>query len=274
MKYILLNLLIFFCAVTGTAQTLTYGQIYNFEVGDIFQSKYATGNNGIAWGPPTYYTDSVVSKSWSNLNDTVFYTIKRQIYVTPSGPDLPAQITDTTINVFYTHLGLDYIFPNQPSCLMPSDTFYTGYCSNVWEHHSNQDINCFEPDIWHFKVIEGAGGPYYYKFYISGFGYTYEYELTYYNKGGIICGSFFNSVNELSDKKNTLALSPNPAYDFINLPTEFRGGNVCIYNSNGQLVSDTKRANGQISLANFKNGIYYLQVIKGNKIWSGKFLKN
>jgi hypothetical protein len=54
---------------------LNKGQVYDFNVGDLFQSKLTPNNY-----PPTFFTKKVLTKTFSSNNDTITYSIEDESY--------------------------------------------------------------------------------------------------------------------------------------------------------------------------------------------------
>lgn len=240
------------------SQTLTYGQIYDYEVGDFFQSRLTK----IYHTDTTYYSDKVITKSFSQTNDTVFYTINRHTYVTPKDTNSSALITDIVTDTFYTNLNITYVFNtswNSLSCLAPSYSFYLGNGTSAWEYSSNQNNYCIGPTIWAESVLEGAGGPY--KKYWSGGGGMppnwWRLELVYWKKGSKLWGSFFQEPKIPEPQVDRIY--PNPGQDYIYLPNNLINCNVSIYNSVGQLVKTLTNFNGKIDIVDLEIGFYILR---------------
>lgn len=89
-----------------------------------------------------------------------------------------------------------------------------------------------------------------------------------------IRGKAPTAINEPNIKKVVVAISPNPANDFINIETKENIKEVLISDLNGRVVY-SKAFSKTINLSNFKTGMYLISCItaSGNRI-NGTFVKN
>lgn len=73
------------------------------------------------------------------------------------------------------------------------------------------------------------------------------------------CG-YTLSIENINLNDNTIIIYPNPTAGILNIKTkEYFISKIFIYNSNGQLINQTKEQS--IDFSNYSNGIYYLRVI-------------
>lgn len=80
-----------------------------------------------------------------------------------------------------------------------------------------------------------------------------------------------NSVNNIKDVANTrVHIYPNPAVDFVNIDC-LMDYKVHIYNSIGQAMKFNIKQN-RIDLSGFKSGIYYLNIMCNDKIFTEKLI--
>jgi hypothetical protein len=221
MKRSLLLFLLFVNLFTK-AQILTNAQVYDFMPGDVFQWTH-TEINDVGFScylptTPTYHSDSVISRSFSAMGDTVFYTFystaHTPIQCIPSDPPYYASGVNSK---FYTDLSSPAVHFSDFSC-SPSTEEYnnSSYCGRImWQSHSNGS-SCFEFPDWSSTFIEGCGGPYinYNRNIAHDFHYTNE--LTYYKKGSISCGTYHNMPLGLTEhEKEKIILYPNPAQSMV-----------------------------------------------------------
>ncbi|MCW5899402.1 MAG: T9SS type A sorting domain-containing protein [Flavobacteriales bacterium] len=200
----------------AVSQGLTRGEVFDFEPGDMFQSRFhAYGLSPT--GPPTYWTDSVLSKTWSMGWDTVSYTIHRHTYTPPAGPGLPPFTHDTLITRAYGDLtSLAGHFQLPWPCLpildsLGSDAALCG--QEVWVQYVAGDT-CFESDTWTTTLVRGCGGPYYWRLQPAG-PYHMVHELVYYHKNGVGCGELLTSVGDPHGEiRLPITLHPNPGTIF------------------------------------------------------------
>ena len=76
--------------------------------------------------------------------------------------------------------------------------------------------------------------------------------------------------------ESTISIAPNPANEFINIQSKDLISTLEIYNMQGQLMMSEKSGSSihQLSLLNFKTGIYLLKVtMKDGSIVSKKIVK-
>jgi hypothetical protein len=93
----------------------------------------------------------------------------------------------------------------------------------------------------------------------SNFG-EYIVSLTIYSCGDTLIkfdtlNAYVVSTNNLLET-TTFELSPNPTEDIINIKSNIQGYNVTVYNTNGQLILQTK--SNQINLSPYPKGIYFI----------------
>ncbi len=151
---------------------LTKGEVYDFEVGDVFQTKSSGAIPGYL-----LRVDTIAEKIV--LVDTVKYVIHR-IEGSFGPPPLPSfnYITDTLV---ITNLNSPAMHFTYLSCLPPiDDTLYAACSDTTFVLMANYDDSCFEPPWWISKLAAGLGGPYYSVVDYSG-DTEYDYELIYSN---------------------------------------------------------------------------------------------
>ena len=202
-------------AVVSNAQVLTRGQVYDFDPGNVFQSKYISYMLTPS-GPPGYLTDSVMARSWSVGMDTVHYQVHRRTYQPPSGPGLPPYIHDTVLVLSYGDLGLPaahYQLPAPCQPVLDSLSADPGFCGlATWVQYTSGDT-CFEPDTWTSTLIAGCGGPYYWSLQFAG-PLHQVHELQYFNKGGMECGDLVTGIRNVLADAPVLTIHPNPGTSF------------------------------------------------------------
>jgi hypothetical protein len=54
---------------------LTNAQVYDFGVGDVIQGKHEASGS-FFFGLPTYETNTIIGKVFSQASDSIYYTIK------------------------------------------------------------------------------------------------------------------------------------------------------------------------------------------------------
>lgn len=284
----MLKKILFFCTfciyINASSQTLTIGQVYDYDPGDVFQYLVTQNHRvGIECGNPStpyYNTDSVISKSYSKLNDTVFYTIKHRVYAPwDCYPDRPSPIYNSWImNVSYTNLNSAVSSVLVDVCDNHNTAYISGvYCEkkvfqSKYKRREGTDTNCTYTSNWNTMFIEGCGS---YSSTNSGnvIGYwDSTTELTYYKKKGKDCGTY--NITAIGEEKNDIAVSlfPNPtAGKFqLNVISLERIAEVEMIDIMGRSVFKSKPENEQVNidLSNDFNGVYMVKITdkKGNSI--------
>ena len=204
---------------------LTHGQVYNFDIGDVFQARGVTPWNSLY--PYKYETRTITNKVYSPNNDTIFYTVNITTYLPPptSCGTCTAVYTNTTITETITHLNDSATTHNNQtsSCMFMGDSIKTDGCGKViWKKYPIPSVSCTIPPTQQTTVLmTGLGGPYYeYNGLGSGAplpGY-WAYTLIYYSKQvGGSCGSLITSIDDETDYKSKISIYPNPASNAINI---------------------------------------------------------
>jgi hypothetical protein len=261
-------------SIKGFTQTpLTNGQVYNYNVGDIIQSYYVTFSQSGS-EPPTYYTKTILTKSFSVNNDTIFYTIKRNTY-RPVPINDPFFNTDT-IGEMATNLTEPIKHNNGTTCYQTQDSFYLDYGNKqVWARYPKNDTDtiCFEPTTHTTKFIEGLGGPFYY-FKPKGGTISYKEELIYYQKGSDSWGTRFNSIIDRENFKAKIEIYPNPTNDKINIRSLETYSNFDIIDLFGKVQISNNKTNNTLDISGLKTGIYFINFYyKDLKIKTIKIIK-
>jgi hypothetical protein len=218
----LFTILIAFTFQFNTSAQVTQGVIYNFEIGDVLQTKFTTTTNP----PVRYELDTIVDKVVSG--NSISYTIHR--YVKLDGPPPYPQISNSveTLNIVAT-LPAEHVDWFQ-SCLSPIDSIYVGNCGqNVYNRISDADTSCFEPPNWTSSLYEGLGGPYFYGNDPSNPFWYVQKELIYSNTSQWgECGqyqSWFVGVEELSNTPKSLV----KIIDLLGREVNFEPNKTLIY---------------------------------------------
>jgi hypothetical protein len=222
MKTLLVQLclcLSFALAYGQSTSLLTWGQVYDYEVGDTFIRAQMFDQ------PPVTFTQTViVSKSFSADGDTVRYGIETKTEVNFMGgqPSCCQGITEGTGTLVYTNLNdtavhsIPLISPkNDPdTAVIKIDSSYT--TNNILY---NQTDLSFYPGNCHtiYKFGAGLGDTYYYWICpLDGYEVWMEY---YHKKNGAMAGQsrdFFTSVKNLNYNIQVI-LSPNPVKEGFQL---------------------------------------------------------
>lgn len=265
----LTGVFIFIFSINTFAQlTLTVGQVYNYNVGDVFQYNYSPSSTS-----PTYITDTVISKTISTNLDTVKYLYKRYSYKLPSCMSCPPTITYSTYSNSYHSLSSSFSYSNLSNCSVSiiapcvKDTIIAnGFCGK--KTFKSQWVGVASASVVSVYTIndanfsEGLGQTYLYIENIGNFDPSYT-NMIYYNKSGITCGTYAVGINE--NVINKFLLFPNPTNSTLKIIDEqndFKNSIIEIKNNFGQTVMLIPFTDN-IDITNLVTGIYYLS-IKGN----------
>jgi len=202
MKYFAIAIGFLFMAQNVNSQ-LTNAEVFDFEIGDVFQVKYVGAGAGY-----TVYIDTIIGKEYSPMLDTIFYTIDRLIYnpylVTFNESIIVQEVTNlTSIAQHFTY----------NTCLPATDSSFAGSCSeDIWRLHSNADQSCFEPPTWYSDLKRGLGGPYRYLYDPSSGSFNaYNKTLIYYNSAQYgECGTQQSYIGIDEQSLFQINISPNP----------------------------------------------------------------
>jgi hypothetical protein len=230
MKHYPILVIFFMLSLIGQGQVLTTGEVYDFEVGDVFQS-----TRTISWGPPTTTTETIVGKTLYTNGDSVSYSIHRTTYTPPSGPGLPPTFSDQIISKTYFSL-------DDPAWQweIQYDTLYTnpGMCGMaVWEITTGDS---FGPNYGYSRLIQGCGGPYSHSFSDQTFQWQNE-DLTYFNKGSVECGTFQSNpvgISETGEQRISLSIHPVPSSDQVTV--QLAGLDARLYGEMDLSVTDAQ----------------------------------
>lgn len=244
----------FLTSLNCYSQTLTNRQVYDFEVGDVFQTKIYHSNNTFS----SFFSDTIMSKSFSLNNDTVFYTINQLEYI----PSQTSPIYNySTIVKGYPNLDsiAEHNEPTHCSDIPITDTIYilSNYCNqNTWQISSNIDTSCLEDTYYNSYLIDGCGGPYYDVISVSEY---YEKVLLYFKKGTVSCGNAFSTGIDEIKILNSINIYPNPSNSIIhvNLLSPFSIKKYSIYDIFGKAILENSFSDN-IDISELNSGIYFI----------------
>lgn len=238
------------------AQTLTIGQVYNFDVGDVIGSIYSGSGTS---GPPMYKKSTILAKVISVNNDTITYTISEYDYTPPACQNCSASISSNTVTKAYTNLNSPITQNNGTTCLATDDTLYYAYCNRkTYEVHPVSGNNCFEPITVTSKHVEGVGGPFFTK-YVPFNQVTQTVMLDYYMKQAGNC-----PVDLFIDEgASTLPVSkiyPVPANDLIHFECAEQVQRYDIFDLTGNISLTGFLNENQVNTGSLKSGVYILHL--------------
>jgi hypothetical protein len=270
-KYLLLAILLIAFATKGQT-TLTYGQVNNFDVGDVVQGTYNSSFN-FNPNPPIYRTTTILSKTITINNDSIIYNSKTDSYTPPSCPTCSAINSTYTGTWVATNLNITIPNTNATTCLATKDTLYYSNCNKkTYEVHPVYGNNCFEPTTETSKFIEGVGY-FYTKFIANAPNYAESFTLNYYKKQSGNCPiDLF--INEQKNNLNEIYVFPNPTKNIINLRTNNQILRFDIFDLDGKMVLGGYIVENKIDLEVLKAGTYTLNVLSNeHKVNTTKIIK-
>lgn len=272
---------------------LTNGQVYNFNVGDVFETQSGSSEGG----PPTYGLTIILGKWYSSLSDTVFYK-DSVVYYTPPAcpPPCVGSFSSHVSTVYYTHLSSRASQDTGNSPCPLSDTIYYDstypYCDRkVWEESPSQvcidstqeSMNTYSTQSW---LVEGCGGPYYimYAFdFINDTPYSDYYSLIYSKKHDTICGNevVIAGVDPVKQVAPLIEVYPNPSKGLFTIALVGAQNfvpEVEIYNVLGEKVTidmlNQVQRNYELDFSNQPAGVYFYRIVSnsGQLIGEGKLI--
>jgi hypothetical protein len=266
MKKLLQTIILFW--ITGHSYSqLTNAEVYNFEIGDVLQTKRTSvGTPGYL-----YELDTIVDKVVGS--GIITYTIQRHtVFIGPVSSETPSVETLVVNNLNSAANHYFYV-----SCLPPIDSSYTDLCGQgIDQRKSDWDTSCFEPPMWISTLQEGLGGPYYSIVDYSNM-LDLNYELIYSNTAQWgPCGSYFDlAVGMEEEITEEFTVSPNPASKelLINGIGDEIETRFSIINSHGKLIRTAYLINSSIDISELEMGIYYLKLETDTSTEILKFIK-
>lgn len=277
-------ILLVLSSLFAQGQGLTTGEVYDFEVGDVFQTRSSSG----ASYPPIFYTRTIESKTEYPTGDSVNYMIHLVTYAPYSGPGQTAVITYSDISQTYFALSSPVWEPQTgPDCFV-EDTTYTAseFCGRtVWENHSGD--SCVGPVYWTSMYIQGCGGPFL-DSYNDGTNQVSQLLLIYYKKGELQCGTLNENATGIPEKiaeRSEVVIYPVPSSDRVTL--QLADVNLLFSVQVELIISDTqgrslKRAvvhaseiaGLQLDIHDLPTGLFMLTLaINGRVLTRGRFVK-
>lgn len=227
------------------AQTpLTNGEVYNYEVGDVFQTGYQSGSS-------FNFVRHILTRTILNKNvlsnDAVSYEIREQkntIYFCSSCPPTPTyaeQVLTQTISNLSQPISppenLNTVGPQRCFNLGMADSLNScgervlSYYSEIFD---STFINCIEPDGWSRTYIEGVGS-----FYHNIDGVNNSTVRTYliaYTKNGVTCGNMLPVGTQNKTTALDLSVFPNPITNQLSIAGDAPIETYKIFDLNGACV--------------------------------------
>jgi len=242
----------------------TNGEIYNFDIGDVFHYSHIMSNP--SGGSISESNIIITAKYYSSNNDTIFYI--RDIKSKSSSSFNPTPVFENT-NDTIAYSNLDSTVNNGIIDSVYYDTLkYNG-------HKINRDTTSFG------AYFADSLGVVYMLIYNKPITLTYdEVSLVYYKKGNDEWGIPIPlSISSNDDAIYLIKLFPNPATSQITIEFDKQISNceIIIINIFGQeiihhqLDGNTKYS---LNISELKSGMYFYSIVSdGNILKSDKFIK-
>jgi hypothetical protein len=279
MRKFTLFLFSLFCLLSK-AQILTNGQVYNYDVGDVFQIRHSVYYpNWCTYTPPTIWTDSVISKSYSTNGDTVTYLLHRDSYTPqlcapPCTPTWSSSFYTVSYDTSSTSIHYPYQFGDPTNDTVINDSTY---CNKLtWFEYGETDTG--EIVITRSWLVSGCGGPYYDIRDDSG-PTCFYHMLSYFRKGGTTCGTYYyhapNPVAVQEFTRTQIHLFPNPADNTLSLSDIGENNSYIITDISGRKILDGILTGVSVDVSQLLKGTYFITLMSDNEKKTTKsFIKN
>jgi len=283
LKTILISIFLFSLSLHSIAQSVTTRAIFDYDIGDEFQS-HGNNNNG----PPQASRTKIIGKWFSQNADTVTYVFKNNDYISSFNPSPSPHLDYTFFNYIdtlsYTNLDSSILYYlSQRSDLtnynLVGYTFDTTtiYCQNKL-HKFVFSTGGSEPDITEIHLSKGLGALYYYHNSASAVpAIDFEAYTFYYKKGSKVCG-IADTVGlsvEIPNSKSGISIFPNPSSDkvHIHLPDN-KSYLLEVFDMNSRNIL-SKLIQGEdfiFSVNNYDKGIYILKLSNESKFFTSRLI--
>ena len=275
--------------------SFTWEDIYDFQVDDEFQYTYMYTNQ--SYGDYKFILLKVLDRIDYPFGDSVSYSFERKTYeidfstviLTPDSSTL--QISN--YNETYAFIADSILLPNE------AITTFRPYTDNL------QYSLCYSPDFNNRRLLTGGGDIYELlqspqfgaclsmfesnsisNKYAEGIGLVSSHisyfdgpfvmhDLFYYKKGAETFGTPLAIDEVKPDFMDLITFYPNPATDHLNIEGLRSGDIVRLHSILGREIKVVPASENQIqiSLNGLSEGIYFLQVRRGDQVQVFKVLK-
>jgi hypothetical protein len=264
--FLLFSLLLMISSTVYSQEFPTRGEIYDFNVGDIFEFEtHHTIENGFS-GSYELYT--IYDKYFSSAYDSVSYEMSYLLVLLDAFGN-PTEALD--LFDFETYTNLDEVLPADSANEDIDEyngrlTTYITLQIDEWTTEvSHKTLGCGE--VYKYSNSTHPDNPFF-----------SERQLVYFKKGNEEWGtSNLIPLIGLShhDEKQSIVF-PNPASDHIKISTK-ENSEIQIFNSTGQLIlsQNANTVNTQLDISAFPACVYFVNLLdsKGLILGKSKFLK-
>lgn len=272
-------------SLSGSAQSyLTKGEVYDFDVGDVFHHTYWAQVNFMS-GPSITQIDTVIAEYWTVGLDSVRYVISSWRYQPPTGMGLPPYLDHDYDTLWVTDLGsppTHYSLPTPCPPVLDTIGIDLDHCGRTaWVQYVAGDT-CWDAHYWQSTFIEGCGGHYIHSY--DPWAFTeLDHSLRYYRKGTEECGTALSIPVQVweAERPPTLLLQYDPASSslLVDLGAVHVGsGDVELMDAAGRSVMKRTVGRGErrivFNLADAVTGLYLVRFYSnGGSISAGRFVK-
>lgn len=242
----------------------TVGEIYNYEINDIFHHEFHGGNGSEG---ETWITNiEIINKYYSQDSTTLFYVrdVDRKV-ISSWNPNWTYSYFIDTVS----YVNLDSLIESGDIDTVYSDSdYYNGRLINVNTYNDEYTYN-------YSKYVNGCGSAEWYSYNSSG-GES-EANLVYYKKGSEEWGQpLIVGFNNFESEDREILIFPNPAKTSIQIEADFESISVVsVYSVHGKFIDifeldqkttilDISKLNPSIYILEFKleNQNIYKRLIK------------
>ena len=263
-------------------------EIYDFNIGNIFESSDQITEIGGAYAKTTVAVDTILTKAITPY--TVDYTFAIRTWITinsygvysySGGYGASSLSADTSLMFSFNKLPEEwragYFFHYYPSQSIALDTgcqtaVYVYDDDNIdyssaeillQDHWGDPDVYMFGYSSTAYGIGYGQVGYHFYNYAMYGRGEDEGYS--YVRKGGTECGHFSQiavlGINEILTPSN-VEIYPNPALSQLNISISGRITTIDVYNIIGQTVySEAYNSEKvQIDVSALRPGVYFVKI--------------
>jgi hypothetical protein len=277
-KIFVLFISVLFYQLTNAQELMKVREVFDFEIGDLYQSRTISGNNYTS----TCGLDriSIIDKFYSVGNDTLFYIQFHDNYwMEPGNQSIIYHFFTLTDTIFFTHLDSSMIYYDPNLQYDPTYSLSAHLCDSLLNGCS---YGTFENEQISTEYGKGLGETQY--LYDNNQGLVYWYysdrNLFYYKKGTEECGTpdlttvGLHAYDRISPE---FSVYPNPVASFLMIRNELpvNDFNFRIQNSLGQVLLEDQLigSDNSVNISQLKTGIYFLTIKNETKSMSMKFIK-
>ena len=240
----------------------TVGEIYNFEIGDIFHFDFY--GNGPGYGMSSVTNIEIVDFYYSQNSDTIYYI--RDIDYKESSSENPQTTYEYYIDtIFYTNL----------DSLIHSGFIDSVYINeNLYNGRTINHVSYGNEDTWTLNFVNGCGQVET-NFTSWGQTITSEDKLVFYKKGEEEWGTPM-PVSVVNINAIDIKVYPNPARDFITIRSnDLINNTLTITSLAGNEIKTIELITNltSIDISTLNSGVYLISIKKDQHIYYKKFMK-